>query len=221
MTNIICLILGDFGVNTYLFAYKKGICIVDPGDKADIIEKSVISLQEKSNLPKDCEISIFLTHGHLDHVGAIEKLKSIFTNAKIFINKKDERALGKNSYDFQYKDFARSGMGFFVEKMLPEENDLPSADIFYTDKDFLFEGWQVIETPGHTQGSSCLYNETEKLLISGDTLFWNSYGRTDLFGGSDKQMVESLKKLFTLPDDVKVFPGHGKYGFTLSEISLY
>ena len=104
--------------------------------------------------------------------------------------------------------------------MLPEENDLPSADIFYTDKDFLFEGWQVIETPGHTQGSSCLYNETEKLLISGDTLFWNSYGRTDLFGGSDKQMVESLKKLFTLPDDVKVFPGHGKYGFTLSDLSF-
>ena len=63
MTNIICLTLGDFGVNTYLFAYKKGICIVDPGDKADIIEKSVISLQEKSNLSKDCEISIFLTHG--------------------------------------------------------------------------------------------------------------------------------------------------------------
>ena len=87
MTEIICLTLGDFGVNTYLFAYKKGICIVDPGDKADIIEKSVISLQEKSNLPKDCEISIFLTHGHLDHVGAIEKLKSIFTNAKIKILK--------------------------------------------------------------------------------------------------------------------------------------
>ena len=62
MTEIICLTLGDFGVNTYLFAYKKGICIVDPGDKADIIKKSVISLQEKFILPSDCEISIFLTH---------------------------------------------------------------------------------------------------------------------------------------------------------------
>ena len=103
MTNIICLTLGDFGVNTYLFAYKKGICIVDPGDKADIIEKSVISLQEKSNLPKDCEISIFLTHGHLDHVGAIEKLKSFFTNAKIFINKKDEK-FASDDYDSSAND---------------------------------------------------------------------------------------------------------------------
>ncbi len=221
MIDIICLTLGDFAVNTYLFCYKDGICIVDPGDKADIIQKSVISLQEKSNLPKDCEISIFLTHGHLDHVGAIEKLKSFFTNAKIFINKKDGKALGKNSYDFQYQDFAFSGMGFFVEKMLPDENDLPSADVFYTDKTVLFEDWQVIETPGHTQGSSCLYNEKEKLLISGDTLFWNSYGRTDLFGGNETQMIKSLKYLLSLPADVKVFPGHGKYGFALSELSFY
>ena len=55
-------------------------------------------------------------------------------------------------------------MGFYVEKMLPDENDLPSADIFYTDKDLLFENWQVLETPGHTLGSSCLYNENEKSL---------------------------------------------------------
>ena len=112
-------------------------------------------------------------------------------------------------------------MGFFVEKMLPDENDLPSADVFYTDKTVLFEDWQVIETPGHTQGSSCLYNEKEKLLISGDTLFWNSYGRTDLFGGDETQMIKSLKYLLSLPTDVKVFPGHGKYGFALSELSFY
>lgn len=220
MLDIICLTLGDFGVNTYLFAHKNGLCILDPGDKADIIKQKVDYLLQKNNF-SDNEISIVLTHGHLDHVGAVEGLKKFFPNAKVFINSKDKSCLGKNSYNFQYEDFARSGMGFYVENMLPDENDLPEPDILFSDLDFIFEDWQILETPGHTQGSSCLYNEKEKILFSGDTLFWNSYGRTDLYGGDELKMVESLKKLLSLPDDVKVFPGHGKYGFTLSDLSFY
>lgn len=220
MLDINCLTLGDFGVNTYLFAHKNGLCILDPGDKADIIKQKVDYLLQKNNF-SDNEISIVLTHGHLDHVGAVEGLKKFFPNVKVFINSKDKLCLGKNSYNFQYQDFARSGMGFYVENMLPDENDLPEPDILFSDLDFIFEDWQILETPGHTQGSSCLYNEKEKILFSGDTLFWNSYGRTDLYGGDEFQMIESLKKLLSLPDDVKVFPGHGKYGFTLSDLSFY
>lgn len=220
MLDIICLTLGDFGVNTYLFAHKNGLCILDPGDKADIIKQKVDYLLQKNNF-SDNEIFIVLTHGHLDHVGAVEGLKKFFPNAKVFINSKDKLCLGKNSYNFQYEDFARSGMGFYVENMLPDENDLPEPDILFSDLDFIFEDWQILETPGHTQGSSCLYNEKEKILFSGDTLFWNSYGRTDLYGGDEIKMVDSLKKLLSLPDDVKVFPGHGKYGFTLSDLSFY
>ena len=69
--------------------------------------------------------------------------------------------------------------------------------------------------------SNIIEREKEKILFSGDTLFWNSYGRTDLYGGDEFQMIDSLKKLLSLPDDVKVFPGHGKYGFTLSDLSFY
>lgn len=218
MTDIICLTLGDFAVNTYLLNYKDGICIVDPGDKADIIKKNLDAIYPNLSYKN---ISIFLTHGHLDHVGAIPKLKQFFPDSKIYINSKDKQCLGQGSYNFQYQDFALSGMGFFVEKMLPDERDLPAADSFFSDGTILFDNWQVLETPGHTQGSSCLYNEKEKILISGDTLFWNSYGRTDLFGGNETQMVKSLKYLLSLPADVKVFPGHGKYGFALSELSFY
>ena len=76
--------------------------------------------------------------------------------------------------------------------------------------------WRVISTPGHTKGSVCFYNESEKALISGDTVFYQSYGRTDLPGGSESQMQKSLAKIFeTLPKDVLVYPGHGAYGFEL------
>ena len=76
--------------------------------------------------------------------------------------------------------------------------------------------WRVIHTPGHTEGSVCFYNESEKTLISGDTIFYQSYGRTDLPGGSESQMQKSLAKIFEeLPKDVLVYPGHGAYGFEL------
>lgn len=220
MTDIICLTLGDFAVNTYIFSHKEGICVIDPADEADKIKKSVLSLQEKNPSLNADDICVFLTHGHLDHVGAVEDIKNEFPKAKICINIKDKSCLGSSSYDFQYQDFAKSGMGFFVSQMLPNKKDLPEADYFFSDSEFIFKDWQVMETPGHTKGSSCLYNAKDKILFSGDTLFWNSYGRTDLFGGNEIQMMESLQKLLSLPRDVKVFPGHGNYGFTIKELEF-
>ena len=70
---------------------------------------------------------------------------------------------------------------------------------------------QVLHTPGHTPGSICLYFPEEKVLFSGDTLFHYGYGRTDLPGGNYGQLIDSLEHLFMLPDDVKVYPGHGDF----------
>ena len=81
-----------------------------------------------------------------------------------------------------------------------------------TDKeiiDLIGHKWQVIHTPGHTKGSCCFYIEDQKKLFSGDTLFRRGYGRTDLYGGSDEDMRHSLiDRLFILPDDIDVYPGH-------------
>lgn len=210
MKNLICLTLGDFAVNTYLVIQNEQLLIVDPGARADLIIKEI----EKNKINPT---AILLTHGHLDHVGAIPELIKQYQNIPIYLCKQDSSHLGKGSYDFQYDDFAQSGMEWFVEKMLKPNEDLPQASNYFTDGEILFSDWKVIHTPGHTEGSCCFYNEKEKVLLSGDTLFFNSYGRTDLVGGSEQKMISSLKLLSKLPEDVVVFPGHGRYGFTIKE----
>ncbi|MBR7063563.1 MAG: MBL fold metallo-hydrolase, partial [Treponema sp.] len=78
--------------------------------------------------------------------------------------------------------------------------------------------WKIILTPGHTPGSVCLYNDDEHILISGDTMFYHSWGRTDLEGGSEKDMMNSLRLLInTLPGDTIVYPAHDSYGFKLED----
>lgn len=78
--------------------------------------------------------------------------------------------------------------------------------------------WKVLHTPGHTEGSVCYYNEKEKILITGDTIFYHSWGRTDFPGGSERKMVKSLERIYSsLPDDVLVYPGHDYAGFALAE----
>ncbi|MGP1587977.1 MAG: MBL fold metallo-hydrolase [Treponemataceae bacterium] len=214
MNEIICLTVGDFAVNSYFFAYKNKLCCVDPGAEGENLVHEIHKLTKEYNLLFD---SIFLTHGHLDHVGALPFLKSTFPNVKIYANRKEKNHLGQGSRQFQYDDFSVSGMGGYVKKVLGDKTDLPDADIYFSDGQILFDEWKVLETPGHTKGSSCLYNEKQKILFCGDTLFFNGFGRTDLFGGDDKQMRESLKIISKLPEDILVYPGHGYYGFALSQ----
>lgn len=139
---------------------------------------------------------ILLTHAHFDHILGIEKMVEA-TGAKVVLHKDDENLLNNlNSYGFM--------LG------LPEVN-IPKVDLFVTEDEILTIGSleiKALHTPGHTLGGVSYF--VGNMLFSGDTLFQESVGRTDLEGGSFETLEESIRnKLFTLPEDVTVYPGHG------------
>lgn len=186
------LVVGIVGTNTYLVydeETKKAV-VVDPGDRADLI-------REASERLKLMPEAILLTHGHFDHIMAVNELKAAW-HVPVYACKKEEEIMGdweKNLvasyYDTPYTVTA---------DVLVEEGDTFEAAGFV---------WKVLETPGHTIGSCCYYIEKEKVLFSGDTLFCGSYGRTDLPTGSGRMIIGSVTRLLKdLPDDVMVYPGH-------------
>lgn len=173
-----------YDANSYLV--NKTI-LIDVGMDGDFI----ISELKKHGI-KELE-TIILTHCHYDHSAGANQVAGA-TGARIAIHEKDARLLG-NAYASAANLFGREA-----------SNILP--DIFLKGGE-VFGELEVLHTPGHTPGSICLYSEKSKSLFSGDTVFpEGSFGRTDLFGGSAKQLVESIKKL-TLLDVNIMYPGHG------------
>lgn len=127
---------------------------------------------------------ILLTHAHFDHIGAVAQLQK-WGNAPVYVSYED-KALYEGSF---VPDYELVGGEIF---------ELGTLKI------------KTIRTPGHTQGGCCFYIPSEKVLISGDTLFYRSVGRSDLPGGNHKQLINAIiENLMTLPDDTQVFPGHG------------
>jgi glyoxylase-like metal-dependent hydrolase (beta-lactamase superfamily II) len=133
------------------------------------------------------------SHGHVDHVFDDAPLKRA-SGAPLANHPDDAHRLdGRNSYGFSVEPAT-------AERELREGEQVRIGDLVF----------DILHTPGHTEGSVCLYAERQALLLSGDVLFAGSYGRTDLPGGSDEAMVASLARLArALPDDVRVLPGHG------------
>jgi glyoxylase-like metal-dependent hydrolase (beta-lactamase superfamily II) len=182
--------------NTYVLYNEHNECIIiDPGCYFDAEKEELKSFIEKNQLRPKMLIN---THCHLDHV---------FGNKYIATEYKLTLQIHKN--EEQLLEMApASGLMF----------DLP-FDNYQGNLVFLKEGdvisllndkLKVIEAPGHSPGSICFYSEQQKFIISGDVLFQNSIGRTDLPGGSHEDLVRNIKeKLFKLPEDVKVYPGHG------------
>ena len=183
---------GALQANTYLAVDEKtneGF-IVDPGGYNKVLTKEV----------RDNDVNIkyiILTHGHSDHICGVNEHKAEFPDAKI-VAYKDEEAMLENPNLNQ-----SPGVG------VPYST---KADILVSDGDELKVGdvtLKFIHTPGHTEGGMCIYVKEAKALFSGDTLFRQSIGRTDFPGGSYKEIMDSIrKKLFLLPDDTNVFPGH-------------
>jgi len=187
------VVVGPLGVNCSILgceATGQGV-VVDPGDDADYI---LAQVQQRGL----AIVAIINTHGHFDHVGANRQLTQA-TGAPLYIHQADAPMLERVA-----KTAAMYG--------LPGENS-PQPDRLLEDGmliEFGTHRLQVIHTPGHTQGGCCLYLEAENKLIAGDTLFADGVGRTDLPGGSHQQLVTSIKtRLFTLPDQVLIYPGHG------------
>lgn len=180
--------LGEIKTNCYLVSSQKAAIVIDPGFASEETESFL-----KAN--SDKEILILLTHAHFDHIGDALRLKEV-ASTKIAIGELDNPALSDASVNLSY---------MFGSQIKPF-----SADLLFKDGDEHRIGdlsFKVILTPGHTKGGVC-YLFGDK-LFSGDTLFFESVGRTDLPGGDFSVLKESVYRLFELDDKTAVFPGHG------------
>ncbi|MBA3913605.1 MAG: MBL fold metallo-hydrolase [Acidobacteriales bacterium] len=178
-----CSILGDEATHEAM--------VVDPGDNIDSILEILKSYQLQVK-------QIVVTHAHIDHVGGAMKLRAA-TGAPILLNENDYELL-------KMLDTQAAWIGVPSPGVVEVDRSIKQADTV----SFGSHTANVLHTPGHTEGSVCLYFGAEKKLIAGDTLFAGSIGRTDLPGGSMKKIMYSLRdKLLALPDDTEVTPGHG------------
>ena len=187
------IVMGMCQTNCY-FVYPEGkseVILFDPADRGDYIYHS---LKDKGFTGA----AILLTHGHFDHIWGLEELKEL-SGAKVYAYEEEKEVCENASVNVS------KGAGRPCE-ITADEYVKDGATISVAGMNC-----QLIATPGHTKGSCCYYFEEEGILISGDTLFQESVGRTDLPTGSMSALVRSVKeKLMVLPADVKVYPGHGE-----------
>jgi hydroxyacylglutathione hydrolase len=186
------LIVSELQINCYLLGCSatRETAIIDPGGDSELI---ISKVAERRAIVK----MILLTHGHFDHIGALDKIRKEF-GASVSIHSADANALTNPMINLS----ALTGNGIVSSEA---EQLLEDGDRIQLGKLTL----EVLYTPGHTRGGVCF--KYDGLLFCGDTLFNSGIGRTDLPGGSMTQLERSIRdKLFTLPDDTLVLPGHGE-----------
>lgn len=203
---------GILDVNTVIVPLDDKKCfVVDPAAcalRGD--ESKIVDYLRAQNL--DC-LAILLTHSHFDHIMGIAPVKNAFPNAQIAIHEAEFSELTNPP-----GPMGRAVLSFFgMQDFLREVSNQPSAERALKDGEDFF-GWKVIHTPGHTPGSICLYNQNDGLLISGDTIFERGgYGRTDMAGGNEAQLLLSLELLRkTISEGTPVYQGHGAPCFSYS-----
>ncbi|MBW8039274.1 MAG: MBL fold metallo-hydrolase [Planctomycetes bacterium] len=187
------LILGAYETNCYVLRSAesaKDCLIIDTGLEAGQLVKF---LQQYNLNP----LAVILTHGHPDHVAGVAELRQSFPEIKVYIHKLDADMLTE-----------AKNMGL----LMGGASGTQPADLLLEAECVIEQAGiklHVLHTPGHTPGGICLYSQDEGIVFTDDTLFADSVGRTDL-GGNMAQLIKSIReKLFTLPEDTTVYPGHG------------
>lgn len=183
-----CVVLWEDG--------QKACTVVDSGMSSADGAQDLFDFFEKQGLTPD---AILLTHGHFDHFWGVEKLLARYP-VPVYLHPEDKEVMDNVT-----------GTPGVTESFSFLRHDFPTVDV--ADGEVLTTAgtaWKVIHTPGHTPGGVCYYSAENNLLLSGDTLFAGSIGRTDLYGGDyDKLMASIQGKLLTLPGETDVIPGHG------------
>lgn len=178
-----CSILGD--------EVSREAIVVDPGDD---ISRIVSTLEQHRLTVKQ----IIVTHAHIDHIAGAQRLKKL-TGAPILYNQNDLPLV-------KMMDIQAGWLGIPTPEVAPPDANLEDGQIV----SIAGLTGSILHTPGHTEGSVCLYLPDQTLLLAGDTLFSGSIGRTDLPGGNSGKLLQSIhNSLLTLPEDVIVIPGHG------------
>lgn len=186
------LILGELGTNCYIAMDEttREAVVIDPAANAFVIKNTLETMGATLRF-------VVLTHCHFDHVGAAEELKSEYV--PLVCLDREEGSLSSPSINLS-RGFGFPEIVLYADKTVADGDEIPFGN----------SSLKVIATPGHTVGGMSLY--AEKVLFSGDTLFSGSIGRTDFPGGSFEVIADSIRtRLYTLPEDTVVYPGHGEF----------
>lgn len=188
------VILGPLQNNTYIIYFENinEFVVIDPS--FDI--ENILSEIKKSNIKIK---AILLTHAHIDHIAGVLKIKESFPDSKVYMGEKEQKTLLNSNFNLSYL-FPGTLIYDKVDFLLKDGEKLNFGNVEF----------EIITTPGHTIGSICYYIKSENILFTGDTLFYKTIGRSDFPGGNFIQLVNSIvNRLFTLPDNTDVMPGHG------------
>ncbi len=183
MIEVKTLVMGAFGVNSYIVRNNGHILLIDPTGKAEKIKTHI--------LENEIVDGIVLTHGHFDHIGAVEELAR-FYNTQVYMNMADEKLV---------RTLELNSMGKFGDCL-----KCPISDLLEPIMNIGNFSLEIIYAPGHTSGSTLI--AVENNLFTGDVLFKGSIGRTDLYSGNSSEMKRTLSMIRQLNDDYIIYPGH-------------
>lgn len=186
--------LGQLQANCYFLINNQDCLIIDPADDASFIIEEI--QRQRLNL-----IGMLATHGHFDHIGAVGEIQLSF-NVPLYIFKDDQFLIDR------LNETAKYFLGFDPNFIKPSRVKYLTESKF--NSDLIGIELKIIKTPGHTPGSCCLYFREKNVVFTGDTLFKDGIGRTDLSYSSKVDLKKSLKKIFKLQQETIVYPGHGE-----------